>query len=421
LILLVGGAGYMWSGAFLKNAAQQNQPAYACLVPGLRGRLMALTALLFTACTLLATALTALFYGHAGYALVGAGLLSVYILFANRYYALNFFPSVVIIASVTNNNRPMHMLFDTTNAIGEPVVAGVGAIVVVLLGVLGVQAVFPQGGDRHWTWHRRLGREQARIRGTALAGAVGGARWMAWLRLAYDAALRRDSRGGASQGRKMMHALGRKAHDGGAMIYMLVTTLVMVLAGRELTGQGGSDVVLVSSSTMQGCVLLAMLIYAVTASATVARHSAEQGLYRLTPAAPSAPQINRVLAGTLLFRCLRLWLLSLACAMCIDLATFGQLRGITFMLATLMLPVAGLVLRNYALMPARSSEAVAIAGTVLLVAGCIAALWVEEMLPAFPWAWAGGAMLLASAAGLYLRWRQMLALPPALPAGRLAI
>jgi hypothetical protein len=243
---------------------------------------------------------------------------------------------------------------------------------------------------------------------------------MAWLRLAYDAALRRDSRGGASQGRMMMHALGRKAHDGGAIIYMLVTTLVMVLVGRELTGQGSSNVVLVSSSTMQGCVLLAMLIYAVTASANVVRHSAEQALYRLTPAAPPTARINRVLAGTLLFRSLRLWLLSLACAMCIDLATFGQLRGITFMLATLMLPVAGLVLRNYAVMSRQSGEVVTIAGTVLLVTACIAALWVEEMLPAFPWGWAGGGVLLASAAGLALRWRWLVALPPVLPAGRLA-
>lgn len=423
LILMIGGAAYLWSGAFLKNAALQNQPAYACLVPGLRGRLMTLTALLFAACTLLTTALTALLYGHAGYALVGAGLLSVYILFANRYQALSFFPSVVIIASVANNNRPMHLLFDTTNAIGEPVVAGVGAMVLAVLGVVGVRAAFPQGGDRHWAWHRRLGRQQARFRGAARGdGAAGSGRWTTWLRLAYTAALRRDSRGGASQGRMMMHALGPRAHDGGAVAYMLFTTLAMVLAGLYVRSRGNDlNVVSVSSTVMQGCVLLASLMYAVTASADVARYSGEQGLYSLTPAAPDAARVNRVLARMLLWRCLRLWLMSLLCAACIDLATFGHLRGVTVMLATLMLPVAGLLLRNYAVMSARSGEMVAVFGTILLVAACITALWAERILPGFPWGWAAGGVTLASAAGLYLRWRYLLRLPPALPAGRLAI
>jgi len=422
LVLLVGGAGYMWCAAFLKSAAQQNQPAYACLVPGLRRRLMNLTALLFAACTLATAALGAWLVGHPGYALVCAGLFSLYILFAHRYPLLNFLPSVVIISTVSNNNRLAHILLDTADTIGEPVVAGVGALVLALLGVYGVRAAFPQGGDRHWAWHRRLGSQLSRLKGKpSVDGATGGGRWTAWLRLAYTAALRRDSRGGASQGRMMMHALGRKAHDGGAVAYMLVTTLVMVLVGRQVTGQGSLDVVLVSSSTMQGCVLLASLLYAVTASANVARHGGEQGLYRLTPAAPSAAAINRVLANTLLFRCLRLWLLSLACAACIDLATFGQLRGITLLLATLVLPIAGLVLRNYAVMSARSDEMVAIVGTILLVAACIAALWAERMLPGFPWEWAAGGVTLASAAGLYLRWRHLMSLPPLLPAGRLAI
>jgi hypothetical protein len=419
--LLVCGTAYMWCGAFLKSAVQQNQPAYACLVPKLRVRLMTLTALLFITCTLASAGVAALLLGHGGYALVGAGMLSVYILFANRYLMLNFLPSVMIIISVSNNNRPLRMLFDTTSTIGEPVVAGVGVVVLALLGVLGMHVVFPQGGDGHVAWHRHLGKQKARLSGaTPASDASVGGRWTAWLRLAYTAALRGDSRGGASQGRMMMHALGSKVHDGGAVAYMLITTLAMVLAGRYLAGQGTPDALLVSSSVMQGCVLLASLMYAVSASANVARHGGEQGLYRLTPAAPSAPAINRVLAGTLLFRCLRLWLISLVCAACIDIATFGQLRGVTVMLATLMLPVTGLVLRNYAVMSARSGEMVAVVGTVLLVTACIAAVWSERMLPGFPWGWGAGGVTLVSAAGLYLRWRHLLSLPPLLPAGRLS-
>ena len=121
-----------------------------------------------------------------------------------------------------------------------------------------VRAAFPQGGDRHWAWHWRLCRQQARFRGAArVDGAAWSGRWTTWLRLAYTAALRRDSRGGASQGRMMMHALGPRAHDGGAVAYMLFTTLAMVLVGLYVRSRGDDlNVMSVSSTVMQGCVLL---------------------------------------------------------------------------------------------------------------------------------------------------------------------
>jgi uncharacterized protein YunC (DUF1805 family) len=421
LLLLTGSAGYMWCGAFLKSAARQNQPAYACLVPGLRSRLMTLTALLFVACTLATAALAAVLFGHAGYALVCAGLFTVYMLFAHRYPVLNFLPSVAIVFSLSIDERPLDTLLAAANAIGEPVVAGVGAIALVLLGMLGVRTVFPQGGDSHWAWHHHLHHQTARLNGAvpATGGSTGG-RWTAWLRLAYFAALRRDSRAGASQGRTMLHTLGMAAHDGNGVAYVLASTLAMVLVGRYAAGQGNPDVMRMASSAMQGCLLMASLMYAVAASANAARYSTEQSLYRLTSAAPAAPQLNRVLARALLFRCLRLWLISLAGAACIDVAMFGELRGVTYALAMLTLPFAGLTLRNYAAMRRRTGDAAAVVVTLLLVLAYIAALMMERMLPAFPWFWAGSMVALATAAGLRLGWRRLLSLPPALPAGRLA-
>jgi len=421
LILLTGGTGYMWCGAFLKSAARQNQPAYACLVPGLRRRLMTLTALLFTACALASAALAALLLGHGGYALVLAGLFSVYILFAHRYPGLNFLPSVAIVYSSSLQHRPLEALFAAANAIGEPAVAGVGLLMLLVLGMLGVRLAFPQGGDHHWAWHRRLSQQQARLSGAApAAGASAASPWTAWMRRAYFAGLRRDSRGGATQGRMMAHALGTTAHDGNGVIYLLVSTLAMVLVGLYVAGRGDPEIMRMSASAMQGCVLMASLMYAVAASAGTARHGVEQGLYRLTPAAPATSQLNRVLARTLLFRCLRLWLLSLAGAVCIDVAIFGGLRGVTYALAMLTLPFAGLTLRNYAAMQPRTGETAALAATLFVVLAYIAALMMASMLPAFPWFWAGSAVALASAVGLVLGWRRMLAAPPALPAGRLS-
>jgi hypothetical protein len=158
LVFLICGIGYLWCGAFLKNAVRQNRPEYACLAPGLRGRLMTLTALLLAGCTLASAALAGLLTGTPGYALVCAGLLSVYLLFAQRYAALNLLPSIVILASVSTQNRPLRALLAAAETIGEPALAGVGAIALVALGALGLRAAFPQGGDRHWEWYKSQSR-----------------------------------------------------------------------------------------------------------------------------------------------------------------------------------------------------------------------------------------------------------------------
>lgn len=417
LVWLIGCIGYLWFGTFVKSATRQNQPAYACLVPGLRSRLMTLTALLFLACTLAATALAAVLIGHAGYALVCAGMFGVYMLFAQRYPAVNF----LVLLLPFMGMWPLDKLLAAADAIGEPMVAGVGAIAVILLGMLGVRIAFPQGGDRHWDWHRRLGREAARLNGAVpAAGAAPGPRWTVCMRFAYLSALRRDSRGGASQGRMMLHTLGMAAYDGNGIAFVLASTLAMALAGRHVAGLGDPEVMRMAGSAMQGCLLMASLMYAVAASSSAARFGVEQGLYRLTPAAPAASRLNRVLARALLLRCLRLWLISLAGAACIDAVIFGQLRGVTYALATLTLPFVGLTLRNYAAMRRRTGESAALAGTLLLVLLYIAVLMLERMLPAFPWFWAGSAVALATAIGLGLGWRRMMALPPALPAGRRA-
>jgi hypothetical protein len=418
LIGLICGTGYLWCGAFLKSAIQQNQPAYACLVPQLRRRLMTLTVVLYLACTLVMAAMASALIGHGGYALVCGGMFSVYMLFAQRYALLNLFPSAVILVSVSMRNQPLQALVATAEAMGEPVVAGVGAILLLLLGRLGLQAAFPQGGDRHWAWYAFQARQLAQQKGDAPAPSTGGPRWIAWFRTAYLATLRRDSRGGASQGNMMMHTLGTAAHDGTSIAYVVLFSAIAIVIGRHLAAQGEQLHASVTVTLMQASLMLSCLMYVVAVGASAARNGVEQSLYLLTPAAPEAARINAVLLRTLLWRCLRLWLISLTGAACIDFAVLGrlELRGPVFVLAMLMLPCAGFVLRNYAVMPARQGSLMA-TGTAMLG---FAAVGVQQLRPELPWYWIGGGVALVAVAGMRWRWRRMMALPPLLPAGRLA-
>jgi hypothetical protein len=121
----------------------------------------------------------------------------------------------------------------------------------------------------------------------------------------------------------------------------------------------------------------------------------------------------------LMFRCLRLWLLSLAAIICIDAVVMGrfEVRGITVALGALMLPFAGLLLRDYAGAPRQPNMLLTDGqrggGGGLHCAGGGG--------PDAP----GPAVVLVQRAGggrcaLRLRWQQLVAAPVALPVGRLA-
>jgi bacteriorhodopsin len=86
----------------------------------------------------------------------------------------------------------------------------------------------------------------------------------------------------------------------------------------------------------------------------------------------------------------------------------------------LMAPLSIAMLRNYAAMPATQNELGPVIITVLIVTACMMALILSHVEPAFPWYWIGSGIALATAIGLCWRWRRMMALPPVIPAGRLA-
>jgi hypothetical protein len=422
MFFLLSSLGYMWCGAYLKSAVLQNQPAHA-LVPGLRGSLMQLTAGLFLASTLATSVLCWLLLDHFGYGLLMGGVFTLYVMYAQRYQWLNLLPSAVIVASISIVKHPLDELVAAGDRVGEPLVTLIGVVLLALVGTHAMKTVFPRGGDRHWRWYACYTRQLARSQGTIVIGEPGGGvRWLAWLRGPYNAALRGDSRHGASQGRQMMHVLGVKAHDAGAIAYAVVSAVLMACVARYLADKSSLGVILFTSTMMQGMLMTSVLLYACTVSAQAVRFSGEQGLYRLTPAAPAAARFNRVLLGMLLFRCLRLWLISTVAIVCIDVVSLGrlELRGITYALSMLTLPFACLLMRDYASAPAVPRALLPMGMSLLVVAAYIALAVAEQAHPGLPLFWCGSGVALVTVIVLGLRWRELTALPPLLPAGRLA-
>ena len=423
----------LWCGSCLRNAVRQNQPEYACLVPRLRRRLMTLAVLLLGATMLLTAALLATAFGHFGYLLAGMGLFCVYMLFVQRYLLLVFLPSAVIFASVSVAKR-LEQLVGVAVAAGEPAMAGVGLIVVAVLGAWGLRAAFPRGGDGHWAWHRKLNARLARQRNRAPAAGVsvagGVPRWMRlWCSASgaiYRRALRRDSRRAvpASAARMMMHTAGVEGHHATSVAALLALAAITLLTLAWLGPDAGLARQLARTSLIQMSVLLGPLTYAGGAATAIIRRGTEQSLYLLTPGAPrEAATLNRLLARTLLTRFLLVWLAAFACAAGLDAAVVGgpTLRGPTFVMAMAVLPFGRTLLRDYARTPFSYNHMAIISGCFAGAVVYLLAMQVERSVPGMPWFWLGGAMALVSVLAIALRWRRMMRLPPALPAGRLAV
>ncbi|MYM66952.1 hypothetical protein GTP45_08945 [Pseudoduganella sp. FT55W] len=423
LLFLSSCLAYLWCGAFVKNAIQQNSPSNAVLVPGLRRRLMRMTVYFYVAATLLTGVLSWLLLDRPSYGLLLGAVFSVYVLYAQRHSGLNFLPVAVIIASTWVSRHPVDELLAAVDRIGELPITVIGLLLLALMGWHAVHMLFLHGGDRHWAWHHRHIRQLARANGRTVNTAPGcGLRWLAWLRTPYNLALRADSRRGAGRGRQMLHSLGLPAYDGGAIGYALVSAVVMALVGRYVASKGDVVVTMICSTMMQGMLMMSVLIYAATVASQAVRYGGEQGLFRLSPAAPATGQFNRVLLGTLLFRCLRLWLISAVAAIAIDAAVLGQfeLRGITYALAMLMLPFSVMLLRDYASAAAQPNTVLTVATTTLVVLAYIALAGLDQKYPGLPLFWLGSIVWAATAVTLVLRWRRWGAAPVLLPAGRLA-
>jgi hypothetical protein len=408
----------IWAGSLMRLAILQNRPEYAVLVPHLRGRLICMMAAWYTLDAVVMAVICGLAFGHAGYGLMFAGLAIVVMIFMNRYAKLAWLMAFVIPFSTPYfmNNVPSLLAQISETELTLAVVP-----MAALLGGWGLHLLLPRGGDRHWTWQYQFTQRQDMLSGksTKVCTRQESTRLRQLLRRLYLATLRRDSQPGVAAHRAMMHVIGPGAHPGRVMAFSLTSTTLVLLIGYFASDAARAGM-LTAICLMQ---LGAVLVYVFSVADDVVRHGAEQQLYLLTPAAPAAARINRLLIATLLRRALAVWLVSLGCAVLLDSALAGHaiLRGTSFAAAMAMLWMLAPLMRNYALMPARRlGQAWTLLAFVVAMLFLVAVA-LQQIVPEMPWYEVGGVAGIGALVYLAVRWRALMALPPVLPAGRLAV
>jgi hypothetical protein len=403
---LVSAVTLQWWVIFLQTAMRLNTPAAACLVPGMRRRLMALAAVLWLIASLPPAALFGAASGHFGYAwLFSAGIL-LFAAITCRYIWIAFLPSPVWLANRTLGD-PL-MLDATFRGANEAVAAPAGMLVVAMLGGLVLRGLFPRGGDAHHRFGKRLERNLRNPKQGRLVRADGGMSW------ALGSIYRTRLTAGGSAGARLLDALGARAHWSWPVLG-IVGIAAAALAWRALGG-------VATMRPFVPMVLVAMLLMIVThveaVLAAVKGSAVEQGILGLAPAAPPPRDLNRQLARALLARFGIAWSAYLACSIVVVASTTGS-WGAWVCCTALSLTFAPLLLRDHARHPGWPS-AQWMAGGVMLVMLPLGG--VVEYGPVATGLVAAFAVILVtgSTVALILRWHHAIAAAPAFPAGRMA-
>ncbi len=203
--VLVSAVTLWWWAVFLQTAMRLNTPAAACLVPGMRRRLMTLTAALWIVGSLPQAALFGAASGHFGYGWLLSTAVLLFIAICCRYLWLAFLPSPLWLVNQASGNPAMALAASLGRA-GEAVVVGAGMLLLVVLGGLVLRLVFPRGGDAHHRIGERLERRARNLKQGGLVPADGGMSQL--LGSVYRARL--TARG--STGARLLDALGARAH-----------------------------------------------------------------------------------------------------------------------------------------------------------------------------------------------------------------
>ncbi|GAB3397728.1 hypothetical protein NX774_19195 [Massilia agilis] len=399
---------------FIPGAVLLNTPANARLVPGMRRRLVEMTA----AGWLLGSVLVA---GLAGW-LALAPLVAMYVIGlsmmrAGHQWGLALFMPAVMFGGV-QRSLPPELL--STLASGAGFFCEMLLLALVAVGALG--QLYPKGGDRHFGG--RHGQERAIERSLrkvaqpvtpTLPGRVFG-----W-------GLQRDC-----QQRRllslMLHVLGPSAHWSAALVMGLFVLAVGIAVKAALALWASDEII--SSVAAGGVQLLAAFVMVVAqagvAEQVVARIGAartEQALFRLAPASPPPAVFNRLLGAALASRVLLNWLV-LASAIAIVAALLGTPAEVAVSFAAVCsmagLPLVGIVLDDYARDRGAFDPGVALSFVFISAPAVLAAC--------AAWRWDGLAfwpsLLVASntlGAGYAVwRWTRLRKAPVAFPARRMS-
>ena len=396
----------MWWAMYLQTAMRMNTPASACLVPGMRRHLLALTALLWLAASLAPALLFGIASGHHGYMLLACAAALQYIALCCRYPWLGFLSSFAWLA--TRLPWPSAGTLEAVLGANQAAVALAGLLALAAPGFLVLRVLFPKGGDAHFRIAACLACQAGNRKAVLSGGLAGGLFRM--LDSFYHARLRSPGRPAT----RLLDALGGRAHWSRPVVIIALLT-AGTLAWRVLAGGGTMrpfiQLLLVS-------MLLTVMSHVDGLLGAIGKTQGEQGILRLAPAAPPTGDLNRQLALALLRRFGFVFAVYLACSGAVVLATDASWRA--WLCCTVVaLAFTPLLLRDHARRPGWRWAQFA-AGLLMLVMAPLSGMAEYGAIP-LALVIGGSAVLLAvTVIALALRWRGALAAAPAFPAGRLA-
>ena len=292
----------------------------------------------------------------------------------------------------------------------------IGCLLSLAFAVWALFAAFPHGGERHWAMQGGHAQAQAL---DSTEGFLAHLRGGGGRSPTYALLLKADLSSAKRRRNLWLHALGRNAHRFVFVLPCLAVAALMLLLEPGVNAISAElDMRKVIGNMCIGVLFFCFYMwcrfwYGVRSSAP------EQALVRLTPGAPCAADINRKLAGAILFTCLAKWLAVLLLALGFSLLWDGRATSLQMVIAVMCaaLSFAGASLGDYA----RHLE-IGIVGQSLLTFLCfilalIAGFWMENMAV---WSLLIGLILAIAVCTILHRWRAMMAAPVAFPAGRFA-
>ncbi len=408
----------MWWGIYLQNAVRQNTPTLAALVPGLRRRLMTLTAVLWLVASLVPALLFGAVFGHFGYTLLLTAAVLLFIALCSRYVWLAFAPSIAIMLAMSVFGHSIMGTLAGPARLGQPVVTITGLLLLVPLGVWVLYRLFPRGGDGHYTWDQCTGRRR-RNQQQGRAAIDDSTRSWQLLQQPFDLLYAtRLAAGGARAGAEaLLDGLGPRAHWSRTVLSLALATAGILILQVWLSADGrvpfGQHVVIV---------LMTFAVMHVKATATAMKERiGEQAVLRLTPAAPAVPLLNRELAQALLCRFAIAWGTYAVCAALVIVVLSNSAGGwaVWLLCVALAAATAPVLLRDYPAQPGWESSSLTLFGLLIGMQGVMAVVTRSDS-AVVPVACIAVVVLLATSVRLRLRWQRMMPGAPAWPAGRLA-
>lgn len=379
----------MWWYYLCINVKTQCHPAALQLVPALRSRLVRAVVLAWLAMVAIMTLLAGVPSGYPLQVAIVTALVLIETSFAGTWRSVTLWIAFMLLPQVMPTLGAWLAVFLATPA-------GLAAGVLLVL-VDGAAAL------------RRLGRGQATVPvKSALKSRLPGpgGRPTGWLDRAVDAQP------------AFLQPLGRSWFGPHwSMIAGVAVACAALGLWAAAKGPAANDFLMVQRTLLAVAMpcLLALFVY--REAQRFAKTGTEQGLLRLTPGAPDAGAMNRVLAGLLLRGFGRSWLILGLLTLASQAVLGAQASELARMGAMWMatLPLVTVAMRNFA----RAGGAPGLAATPLMTLLIWASFSASNGVGAPPlWLALAAGGLVGGAALARWRWHAMLAAAPALPAGR---